>query len=96
MEQSNKPTQKTELYNPALYQEPRYEPAPVIPLLRDVSLLDWLESVNRLIYREQKEVEVETEGEREIEIEGLTDESEDEYRGFGSDDNNTVDEPEEI
>ncbi|MGI0481942.1 DUF3134 domain-containing protein [Geminocystis sp. CENA526] len=41
--------------NPALRKEKRYEPAPVIPLKQDGSLLDWLEANNRIIYREEKE-----------------------------------------
>jgi hypothetical protein len=38
--------------NPALHQEPRYEPAIVIPLKQEASLLDWLKANNRLIPRE--------------------------------------------
>lgn len=41
--------------NPALRKEKRYEPAPVIPLKQDGSLLDWLEANNRMIRREEKE-----------------------------------------
>lgn len=41
--------------NPALRKEKRYEPAPVIPLKQDGSLLDWLEANNRIIYREERE-----------------------------------------
>ncbi|MBL1209059.1 DUF3134 domain-containing protein [Geminocystis sp. GBBB08] len=44
--------------NPALRQEKRYEPAPVIPLKQDGSLLDWLDANNRIIYREEKEEKV--------------------------------------
>ena len=43
--------------NPALVQEPRYEPAIVIPLKQEASLLDWLKANNRLIPRETVEVE---------------------------------------
>lgn len=43
--------------NPALSQEPRYEPAIVIPLKQDTSLLDWLKANDRLIPREQTEQE---------------------------------------
>jgi Protein of unknown function (DUF3134) len=43
--------------NPALVQEPRYEPAIVIPLKQEASLLDWLKASNRLIPREPVEVE---------------------------------------
>ena len=41
--------------NPALVQEPRYEPAIVIPLKQEASLLDWLKANNRLIPREPVE-----------------------------------------
>lgn len=41
--------------NPALHKEKRYEPAPVIPLKQDGSLLDWLEANNRIMYREERE-----------------------------------------
>ncbi|HEY9770997.1 MAG TPA: DUF3134 domain-containing protein [Coleofasciculaceae cyanobacterium] len=43
--------------NPALVQEPRYEPAIVIPLKQEASLLDWLKANNRLIPRETIETE---------------------------------------
>ena len=43
--------------NPALSQEPRYEPAIVIPLKQENSLLDWLKANDRLIPREQTEQE---------------------------------------
>ncbi|VEP11576.1 conserved hypothetical protein [Hyella patelloides LEGE 07179] len=43
--------------NPALSQEPRYEPAIVIPLKQESSLIDWLKSHNRLIPREPAEQE---------------------------------------
>lgn len=41
--------------NPALIQEPRYEPAVVIPLKQEASLLDWLKANNRLIARDTTE-----------------------------------------
>ena len=41
--------------NPALVQEPRYEPAIVIPLKQEASLIDWLKANNRLIPREPVE-----------------------------------------
>ncbi len=40
--------------NPALRKEKRYQPAPVIPLTQDESLLDWLDANNRIKYREDK------------------------------------------
>ena len=41
--------------NPSLRQEPRYAPASVIDLEQKISLLEWLEENNRIIYREKKE-----------------------------------------
>ncbi|BAQ66423.1 DUF3134 domain-containing protein [Geminocystis sp. NIES-3709] len=55
--------------NPALRKEKRYEPAPVIPLKQDGSLLDWLDANNRIIYREEKEdkiIDVDLSEEEEI------------------------------
>ena len=40
------------MQNPALRQEPRFEPAAVIPLKQEDSMLTWLESEGRLIPRE--------------------------------------------
>ncbi|MGB2924993.1 MAG: DUF3134 domain-containing protein [Limnothrix sp.] len=42
--------------NPSLRQEPRYAPASVIALEQKVSLLEWLEQNDRIIFREKKEV----------------------------------------
>ena len=59
---------------PSLHQEPRYEPAVVIPLKQEISLLDWLKANNRLIPREAV-VEQEVSGELDPE----------ELDGFGLD-----------
>lgn len=67
--------------NPSLRQEPRYEPATVIPLKQDTSLLDWLEANNRLMPRESLESENEKYLEEDEEIAQLMGED---YRG-GSD-----------
>ena len=45
--------------NRALKIQIRYEPAPVIPLKQDGSLVDWLKENNRLIYREENLTEKE-------------------------------------
>ena len=42
--------------NRALYEKPRHEPADVIPLTRELALLDWLKSSNRLIPRDDEVV----------------------------------------
>ncbi|NJN86263.1 MAG: DUF3134 family protein [Leptolyngbyaceae cyanobacterium SL_7_1] len=41
--------------NPALRQQPRNQPAAVIPPQRDASILDWLENTGRLLAREVNE-----------------------------------------
>ena len=61
------------MYNPSLRQEPRYEPAAVIPINKNASLIDWLKSNNRLIARESVDVEVEAEEDVEISKTLLTD-----------------------
>lgn len=43
------------MYNPSLRQIPRHLPAEVIPLKQQSSLLDWLESTNRLLARDAQE-----------------------------------------
>ncbi|GBF78816.1 DUF3134 domain-containing protein [Aphanothece sacrum] len=41
--------------NPSVRYEPRYEPAAVIPIKQNSSILDWLEATNRLIPRENED-----------------------------------------
>lgn len=41
--------------NPALHQQPRTQPAAVIPVQRDASILDWLEGTGRLLSRESSD-----------------------------------------
>lgn len=41
--------------NPALHEQPRSQPATVIPVQRNASILDWLESTGRLLARETHE-----------------------------------------
>ncbi|EAZ92175.1 DUF3134 domain-containing protein [Crocosphaera chwakensis] len=52
--------------SPAISQEARYEPAAVIPVKRDSSIINWLEATNRLIYREQEETKPPLEEDAEI------------------------------
>ncbi len=52
--------------NPALFEEVRYEPAKVIPLKETRTLLDWLESEGRIIFREEKPRKSLEENEQEI------------------------------
>jgi len=66
--------------NPALRKEKRYEPAPVIPLKQDGSLLDWLEANDRIIYREEREDRlVDTAVTEDEEISDLIEGEEDEF-----------------
>ena len=44
------------MYNPSLRQESRHEPADVIPLNQETSLLDWLANTGRLIARDSHEL----------------------------------------
>jgi len=41
------------MYNPSLRQEPRHEPAAVIPIKQEASILDWLEANGRLLARDE-------------------------------------------
>ena len=43
--------------NPALREEPRYQPAPVAPPTRQGTMLSWLESTGRLAAREVVPIE---------------------------------------
>jgi hypothetical protein len=40
------------MYNPALREQPREEPASVIPPRENGTILDWLETTGRLLERE--------------------------------------------
>ncbi|NJL88131.1 MAG: DUF3134 family protein [Leptolyngbyaceae cyanobacterium SM1_1_3] len=44
------------VYNPSLRQIPRDQPAAIIPLQQNASILDWLETTGRLIPRDPVEV----------------------------------------
>ncbi|MGF1541341.1 MAG: DUF3134 domain-containing protein [Pleurocapsa sp.] len=63
--------------NPALVQEPRYEPAIVIPLKQEASLLDWLKANNRIIARETVD-EIDT-IKAEDDLEALMDSEDDDF-----------------
>jgi hypothetical protein len=54
------------MQNPSLRQEPRYEPARVIPVNKDSSIIEWLERTGRLIPREKEERELILEDELEL------------------------------
>lgn len=54
------------MQNPSLRQEPRYEPARVIPVNKDSSIIEWLERTGRLIPREKEERELIPDDELEL------------------------------
>ncbi len=54
------------MHNPSLTQETRYEPAKVIPLKQEFSLLDWLEANGRLIARDDNAGKVLPDSDEEI------------------------------
>ncbi|QDZ39780.1 DUF3134 domain-containing protein [Euhalothece natronophila Z-M001] len=62
--------------NPSLRQEVRYEPATVIPLKQDTSLIDWLKANNRIM-----EENVESENEKYLEEEDIDQLMGEDYRG---------------
>jgi hypothetical protein len=43
------------MYNPSLRREHRNEPAAVIPIKQETSILDWLEDTGRLLARDDQE-----------------------------------------
>ena len=43
------------VYNPSLREEPIDQPASVIPIKQETSILDWLESSGRLLARDEKD-----------------------------------------
>jgi hypothetical protein len=45
------------VHNPSLRQEPRNVRAAVIPIQREASILDWLESSGRLLARDTSDVD---------------------------------------
>jgi hypothetical protein len=79
------------MYNPSLREEPRNQPAEVIPLKQESSFLDWLENTGRLIAREAHDPDGFLEEEEEIDVlivdENIYDSEED-----GDDDELLVDE----
>lgn len=54
------------MYNPSLRQEPRYEPAVVIPVKYDSSILDWLKANDRLIPRDGEDLKSSLKEDEEI------------------------------
>jgi hypothetical protein len=61
--------------NPALRQQPREQPATVIPVQRDASILDWLENTGRMLARDSGEVDYPDDEEEISELMGSDDNS---------------------
>jgi hypothetical protein len=55
-----------DMKNPALHQVPRSQPAAVIPLQRDASILGWLEGTGRMIAREVQDFDYRDDNDEEI------------------------------
>jgi hypothetical protein len=75
----NSSEQSPEVDNRALMQEARYEPAAVIPLKRDSSLLDWLERQGRLLPRDKQEETLSVSDVEEDDISGLIEDEDRDY-----------------
>ena len=73
--------------NRALRQKPRYEPADVIPLTQEHTLLDWLQDSGRLIPREEEATEGAIRDEGDIDL--ILDDGDD---SFGNDATSSDDE----
>ncbi|HIK07840.1 MAG TPA: DUF3134 domain-containing protein [Trichormus sp. M33_DOE_039] len=59
--------------NPPLHEEPRYQPAPIIPLKQEESLIDWLQNSGRLISYPSVDYYYEDEGDEEDYVEEVMD-----------------------
>ncbi len=72
------------MYNPSVSQEPRYEPAAVIPIKDDMSLVDWLKETNRFIPREK--VEEEEKSDEDVDLSDFIDNDDGMYDDDSDDD----------
>ncbi len=62
------------MYNPSVRQEARYEPASVIPLKTNSSIIEWLRNSGRMMPRDKEEGEKDVVLiEEDIDISGLID-----------------------
>lgn len=71
--------------NHALRAYPRSQPAPVIPLSQEPSILDWLESSNRLLERDTVASDFDEEEQEITELMGADDD------GYDDDDDSSDD-----
>ena len=67
------------MYNPSLRREPRYEPAAVLAVTREETLINWLERNNRVIYRDKTKEEKANVSEEDIDITELMDGDDNNY-----------------
>ena len=61
------------MYNPSLREESREQLAPVIPVQRETSVLEWLETTNRLLARDPSEDDTLDDEEEISELMGVDD-----------------------
>lgn len=61
------------MYNPSLREEPREQLAPVISVPRETSVLEWLETTNRLLARDPSENDISDDEEEISELMGVDD-----------------------
>jgi hypothetical protein len=74
------------MYNPSLRREARYEPAAVLPVTREQTLINWLESNNRLIQREIEEGSTSNISDEDVDIAELMDGDDNLYSDDASND----------
>ncbi len=79
-------------YNPALKEQPRHKPAPVIAVQRDTSILEWLEAQGRLLDRDDKDSSFSALDERGIEEELFEDDNYQDEDDLLDDGDDTIDE----
>jgi hypothetical protein len=73
------------VYNPSLREEPRQHPAAVIPMQKNASILDWLETSGRLLARQSTDFDYVDDEEEINELMGSDDAS------FDDDDDDDLD-----
>jgi phosphopantothenoylcysteine synthetase/decarboxylase len=73
------------VYNPSLRQEPRTQPAAIIPMQQNASILEWLESSGRLLARQNSDFDYVDDEEEINELMGSDDAS------FDDDDDDDLD-----
>ncbi|MEQ8960278.1 MAG: DUF3134 family protein [Coleofasciculus sp. C2-GNP5-27] len=61
------------MYNPSLREESREQLAPVISVPRETSVLEWLETTNRLLARDPSESDIDDDEEEISELMGVDD-----------------------